>query len=120
MKNFCLNTIVSACLFIGATLPSHAENLVQVDFIAPFAFHVGAATLPPGAYRILDSAASGAVIVMAAQGTHSAVAMIGENRVAGIREKTKVTFSQRGGQMFMTSFSRPDGRVAELTPAASR
>lgn len=114
MKNICLNTILSACLFVGASLPSHAESLAQVDFIAPFSFHVGAATLPAGAYKILDSSTTGAVIVMAVQGAPSAVAMIGDNRLAALGEKTKVTFRQHAGQMFMSSFSRADGRVAEL------
>jgi hypothetical protein len=114
MKNFRLNTILSACLFVGASLPSHAENLAQVDFIAPFAFHVGATTLPAGAYRILDSATSGAVIVMSVHGAPSAVAMIEDNRIAVTGEKTRVTFLQHGGQMFLTTFSRSDGRVAEL------
>src|SRR5271154_425992 len=119
MKNLCLNTILSAGLFVGASLPSHAENVAQVDFVAPFAFHVGAATLPAGAYRILDSATSGAVIVMSVQGAPSAVAMIEDSRIAVRGEKTKVTFFQRGGQMFMGSFSRGDGRVAELSSAIS-
>jgi len=116
MKNFCLNTILSACLFAGAALPSHAESLLQVDFIAPFAFHVGAATLPAGAYRIFDTATSGAVIVMSVQGSPSALVMVDNSRIAGAGEKTKVTFLQRGGQMFLSTFSRGDGRVAELLP----
>jgi hypothetical protein len=115
MKNFCFNTIIAACLFAGASLPSAAESLVQVDFVAPFAFHVGAATLPAGAYKILDSSTTGAVIVMSAQGTPSAVAMVGEMRGALPGEKSRVTFAQRSGQMILTSFSRADGRVAEIS-----
>ena len=115
MKNFCFNTIIAACLFAGASLPSAAESLAQVDFVAPFAFHVGAATMPAGAYRILDSSTSGAVIIMSVQGAPSALAIIGDTRIAGISEKTKVTFLQRSGQMFLSSFSLADGRVAELS-----
>jgi hypothetical protein len=115
MKNFCFNTIIAACLFAGASLPSAAESLAQVDFVAPFAFHVGTATMPAGAYRILDSSTSGAVIIMSVQGAPSALAIIGDTRLAGIGEKTKVTFFQRSGQMFLSSFSLADGRVAELS-----
>ena len=115
MKTFCFKTIIAACLLAGALLPTHAESLAQVDFIAPFAFHVGAATLPAGAYKILDSSTSGAVIIMSVQGAPSAIAIIGDMRLAEAAEKTKVTFFQRNGQMFLSSFSRTDGRVAELS-----
>jgi hypothetical protein len=120
MKHFCLNTVLAACLIAGASLPAHAESLTQVDFVAPFAFRVGTATLPAGAYKILDSVSSGAVVVMGVQGSPSAVAMIGDSRTAGVGEKTKVTFLQRGGQIFMTSFSRADGRVAEISLGSLR
>ena len=115
MKNFCFNTIIAACLFAGASLPSAAESLAQVDFVAPFAFHVGTATLPAGPYKIMDSSTTGAVVIMSVQGAPSALAMVGETRVAAPGEKSKVTFAQRGGQMILTSFSRADGRVAELS-----
>jgi len=119
MKNICLNTILSACLFVGASFPAHAENTAQVDFVAPFSFHVGAATLPAGAYRILDSSTTGAVIVMSMQGVPSAVAMIEDSRAAVPGAKSKVTFLQHGGQMYLGSFSRADGRTAELSSAIS-
>jgi hypothetical protein len=118
MKHFFVNTILAACLLAGASLPSHAESLAQVDFVAPFSFNVGAATLPAGAYRILDSVSSGAVLVMAVQGSPSAVAIVGDSRVALKGEQTKVTFTRRGGQIFLSSFSRNDGRVAEISLAS--
>lgn len=120
MKNFCLKTVLAACIIAGASLSSHAESLAQVDFVAPFAFRVGAATLPAGAYRILDSVSNGAVLVVSVQGSPSAVAMIADSRTAGRGEKTKVTFLQHGGQIFLSSFSRTDGRVAEISVGSPR
>jgi hypothetical protein len=115
MKKFYLNTVLAACLFAGASLPSLAESSPRVDFIAPFAFHVGAATLPAGAYRILESPANGTVFIMSVQGTSSAIAIVGESRAAVPGDKPKVTFQQRGGQLVLSNFSRGDGRVAEIS-----
>lgn len=110
MRSFCLNTLLAAaCLFGGAAL--HAEVITTAQFHVPFAFVVGAVTLPAGTYDVIQPHDSSAVIIRA-EGAPGVSAVI----VSMMHEGSghDASFVHVGGKYFLNTIALGDGRVVQV------
>jgi hypothetical protein len=103
MKNVSKLVVKMGLLSVLSVMPLAAQIGYGVDFTTSFPFYAGNAEMPPGSYRITESADDNTLLIQSKDGRHSAFVGFIPMHSAQLHPHSDVTFHKYGDTDYLNA-----------------